>query len=62
MSKVVDFHVDGWDYIWVSSENYQVAFCLQESNYRTHMLPMEDSIYFYRDTARPALTPTSEPR
>lgn len=47
--KRVDFIVDGWHYIWLVQRDNQVAFCLEESNYKTNMVPWDELMIGWGD-------------
>lgn len=47
--KHVDFIVDGWHYIWLVQRDNQVAFCLEESNYKTNMVPWDELMIGWGD-------------
>lgn len=49
MRKKIDFFVDGFHYVWSVSTENQVMFCIQESNYKTRMVPMEDLMIGWGD-------------
>lgn len=42
MRRKIDFFIDGFHYLFLVGEDNQVAFCLQESNHKTRMVPDED--------------------
>lgn len=42
MKRKVDFLIDDFHYLFLVGSNNQVAFCLQESNYKTRMYRDED--------------------
>lgn len=47
--KQIDFHVDGFHYVWSVTVENQIMFCIQESNYKTGMMPMEDLMIGWGD-------------
>lgn len=49
MKRKVDFSVGGFHYLWLVGEDFQVSFCLQESNYKTRMVPDEDLMMVWGD-------------
>lgn len=42
LQKRVDFTVDGWHYVWLVTRDHQIAFCLEESVYKTRHVPIDD--------------------
>ncbi len=49
MRRIIDFTVDGFHYVWAVHPNNQVVFWLEESNYKTRMVPMEDLMIGWGD-------------
>lgn len=47
--KRVDFTVDEWHYVWLVTRDNQVAFCLEESNYKTNMVPWDELMIGWDD-------------
>lgn len=49
MRRRIDFTVDGFHYVWCVHPDNQVVFWIEESNYKTRMVPMEDLMIGWGD-------------
>lgn len=49
MGQRVEFLVGGWRYVWSVTDDHQVAFALEDSNYKLRLVPMEDLMLGWDD-------------